>query len=111
MPQGEGTYGKTRGRPPKLRAKKLKDQKGRTGRLTPSYGDVSTTGRTGPKKARNLKVAEGASVRPIGRKTSAEKRAVLKKHPSTAIAMNSEGKYIHGDTYRPEMKKAGYNRI
>ena len=110
MPQGEGTYGTKRGRPPKLKAKKI-DQKGRTGRLTPSYGDVSATGKTGPKKAPNLRVADGASVKRLGRKTSAEKRAIAKKHPSTAIAMNSEGKYVHGDVYNREMKKAGYNRI
>ena len=104
MPQGEGTYGKTRGRPPKLRAKKLKDQKGRTGRSWPSHGDVSATGRTGPKAAPHS-----------GRVVSKDKRAKQfgnkGKHPGGAIAMNSAGKYIYGDTYRPYMKKDGYAKI
>ena len=49
------------------------DQKGRTGRLEPSYGDVSTTGKTGPKAAPNLGIKSGASVLP--RLTAKQKRS------------------------------------
>ena len=103
MPQGKGTYGSKRGRPPTLLAKKP-DQKGRTGRLTPSYGDVSATGRTGPKAAPHS-----------GRVVSQDKRAKQfsnkGKHPGGAIAVNDQGKYIYGDVYRPYMKEQGYRKI